>query len=198
MDPQCGNISLGLYRRDDDATSQVLVHTYGNEEAAIERAGFISRAMIVMAGLEAVPNEPGWLRFPCGVFHQRALKRAFLDICKLASTATLEPKPLTVFDKKADCFHSTTHCGQGVYQMAAEQETEIARKRAVALAAGYVKLCDLEAVEGTNNQVAFACKSEHDGLMGLLMHRAQNVRAAMREAELNNARGILAAPSQQE
>ena len=45
--------------------------------------------------------------------------------------------------------------------------------------------------------MAFPCKTPHDALIGMLLFRAQNVRAAMQEEEMASARGMLASPSQQ-
>ena len=54
----------------------------------------------------------------------------------------------------------------------------------------------MEATE-VPNEAYFACGHDHDELVGLLLGRALNVRAAMREAEAAAARGVLAAPSAQ-
>jgi len=197
MDRHCQNISLGLYCCDVDGAPQVLVHTYASAAEAQGRVEFIRQALIVMAGLESVHETSGLLHFPCQCLHERALKRAFLDVCKLETNTPLEMKPLTVFDKKASCGLTALKLGDGVYQMNAEQRTEVAQKRTAALAGGFVKLCDMETPEGQDNQVAFSCQTNHDALIGLLMFRAQNVRNSMREEQLAASRGSLSAPSQQ-
>ena len=167
---------MGLYCREVGPTPEVLVHTYSSVVGATERVQFMTGALIVMVGLEHVPDAPGWLRFPCKSFHERALKRAFLDLCKLESNATLEAKPLTAFDKKAGCHLAAVSHGRGVYHIEPEQKTEAACKRAAALALGFVRLCEMQAVEDTDNRVSFRCEAAHDGLMGMLMFRAQNLR----------------------
>ena len=45
--------------------------------------------------------------------------------------------------------------------------------------------------------IAFGCGLDHDLMVGMLMFRAQNVRALMQEEAQASARGSLAAPSQQ-
>jgi hypothetical protein len=45
--------------------------------------------------------------------------------------------------------------------------------------------------------VGFACGHEHDALIGMLLPRALNLRAAMREQEEAMSRGMLVAPSAQ-
>ena len=79
MDKYCSNISLALYRRELDRRSQVRVHTYAAVAGVQERVEFLTEALIVLAGLERVPEQPGWLAFCCPSFHLRALKRTFLD-----------------------------------------------------------------------------------------------------------------------
>jgi len=196
-DKHCHDISLGLYQRDVDGVPQFLVHTYSPVEAAAGRIAFLNRALIVMAGLQQVPGEDGWLRFPCKTNHERALKRGFLDLCRLPNDALIEPKPLTVFDKKADCNLTAAGLGEGVYQIEAEAATATGPKRAAATARGFAKLCQMDTAEGHDRRVTFPCKTSHDVLIGLLLFRAQNVRSAMQEEEQASARGVLSAPSQQ-
>ena len=195
MDPHCHDITVGLYSREVGGIPQFLVHSYSHAEGAPGRVAFITKALKVMLGLRDVESSGGWLQFPCGSSHERALKRSFLDLCKLETNAALQPKPLTQFDKKANGNLTAKNLGSGVYQMVAEEGGDA--KRAAALARGYAKICEMEPVEGGTNQVVFPCKTSHDELIGMMMFRAQNVRAAMREAESAASRGNLAAPSQQ-
>ena len=197
-DTHCGNISLALYhKRNVAGVPHFLVHTYSSFAGAPERVAFIRQTLITIAGLEEDPESPGWLRFGCGTIHERALKRAFLDLCKLPTGSTLKPKPLTAFDKKADTNLTAVSLGAGAYRINPEKDSPNGPKRAEALARGFIKLCEMEAVEGGANQVSFPCRTSHDPLVGVLMFRAQNVRASMSEEEMKSSRGVLAAPSQQ-
>lgn len=198
IDKNCHDISLGLYLREVEREPRVSVHTYASVPGAQDRVAFLMQALVVMAGLEAAAEQPGWLRFPCGTMHLRALKRGFLDLCKLPSDAPLAPKPMTVFDKKADGDLSAVGVGDGVYAIRPESDDPAGRKRSVAVARGFAKLCEMEGVEGAEDRVRFPCGADHDALIGLLMFRAQNVRASMQEQEQAATRGILAAPSQQQ
>ncbi|MBT6146557.1 MAG: hypothetical protein HOH74_14060, partial [Gemmatimonadetes bacterium] len=45
--------------------------------------------------------------------------------------------------------------------------------------------------------VSFGCGHDHDALVALLLQRAPNVRALVREEQAAAARGVLAAPSAQ-
>lgn len=198
MDKHCEDISIALYQRDVGQVPQFLLHTYSSAEGARERLVFLRQTLIVMLGMEPVADDSDWLRFPCKTLHERAMKRAFLDLCKLKSDSPLVPKPLTVFDKKADMNLTANNVGNGAYEMVPEQSSGNGPKRAAALARGFAKLCDMQNVAGEENQVAFDCKNSHDALIGTLMYRAQNVRAAMQEEEMTTSRGVLSSPSQQQ
>ena len=196
LDMHCHNISVALYERDVDGVPCFKVHTYSSADGADQRVAFLTEALRVMLGLEQAGD--GYLRFGCGQNHERALKRAFLDLCKLETGAPLEPKPLTAFDKKANGELAVASVGEGQYETRSVAGDEAGQKRAVALARGYAKLCEMEPVEGSPVQVRFGCGHRHDALIGMLMFRAQNVRAAMQEEEQASSRGVLSAPSAQE
>jgi diacylglycerol kinase family enzyme len=59
---------------------------------------------------------------------------------------------------------------------------------------GLKKLAEMSAAEG---RLAFGCGMPHDLLTGMLLPRALNVRAVLREEEMAATRGVLAAPSAQ-
>ena len=197
MDKLCDDISLSLYRLEEGGRPRFLVHTYSSSDGAAGRVAFIRQALIEMLGLEAAGDDSDWLQFPCQADHLRALKRAFLDLCKLETGAALEAKPLKAFDKKAEEELEAVSLGDGKYQMRSDSGSEKANKRATALARGFAKLCEMNALEDQQDTVQFPCSTDHHQLIGMLTYRAQNVRAAMKEEELSSGRGVLAPPSQQ-
>ena len=156
----------------------------------------IRQALLVLGGLVEVADHPSWLQFSCHQEHLRALKRAFLDICRQPLTGPLEPPPLTVFDKKSGGDLRAESLGQGSYRMLSSVDSQQGAARAVALARGFAKLCEME-VGDDPAVVSFPCREDHDTLIGLLMYRAQNVRAALKDQESAAGRGVLAPPSQQ-
>ena len=197
LDQHCHDISMGLYQRDVGGVPQLLVHSYSSNADVPQRVAFIRQALVTMAGMEPVPNDEQRLQFSCRTMHTRAIRRAFLDLCKLDTNSPLDPKPLIQFDKKADSNLTVRHLGRGVYQIDGEQGVEVGPRRAVALARGYTKICEAEPVAAAKNQIALPCQSGHDTLMALMMFRAQNVRASMQEDESTSSRGVLSSPSQQ-
>ena len=195
MDPHFHDITIALYQQGSDESPLFLVHTYSQMEGAQERIQFAIEAMTRLGNLVVTAN--GMLQFPCGSGHQLACRRAFLESCKLSPNDSVEPRPLQILDKKSGLTITVDSLGEGIYQVKADGEGRRADRRISAIAGGLMKLGEMEEVDGTLDKVAFPCGDSHDALVGLLLVRAPNVRAIVREQEMAASRGVLAAPSQQ-
>lgn len=189
MDPHCGDITIALYRRQLPAGPAFLVHTYSHRPGAAGRLEFIAGAMCRLGGLVAEP--PRLLRFPCGADHELACRRVFLEACKLGPNQPVAERPLAIFDKKSSRQLTVLSLGGGRYRITGEDAGRVA-----AVAGGLAKLGQLSAA--VPEQVEFPCGQAHDALVGLLLVRALNVRAVLREQEMAAARGLLVAPSAQQ
>ncbi|MDP6475983.1 MAG: hypothetical protein QF449_02015 [Alphaproteobacteria bacterium] len=192
MDRHFHDISLGLYERPSaEGVPEYLVHSYARTDGVGERIEFVMRAMRILGEMAEAPG--GRLRFACGDAHRAACKRLFIEAGKLAGDVLPEPRPLAIHDKKIGCGISAVSLGGGVYGVAAESEVEGAGRRLKAIAGGLRKLGEM-AETGADNEAAFACGGAHDALVGLLLVRALNVRAVIREEDAAAAQGVLAAP----
>jgi hypothetical protein len=195
MDPHFHDITIALYQQGQDESPLFLVHTYSRMEGAQGRIQFAVEGMTHLGNMVEDTNR--LLRFPCGAAHQLACRRAFLESCKLSLNDSAEPRPLQILDKKSRLNITATSLGDGIYQVGADGEGRRADRRISAIAGGLIKLGEMDEVDGTLDKVAFPCGHSHDALLGLLLIRAPNVRAIVREQEMAATRGILAAPSQQ-
>ena len=199
MDPHFNDISIGLYRQNANHGNNApafLVHTYSRVSGATERIDSVVQAMQVLGGM--LKNADGLLHFACNTAHEAACRRVFLEACKLAPDTPAEPRPLNILDKKSQLTVTVDSTGKGFYRVTAEDEGRGAARRISAIAGGLAKLGEMETVETDNRDtVNFACAQPHDALIGLLLTRAPNVRIVLREAEMEAARGVLSAPSQQ-
>jgi hypothetical protein len=197
MDLHCRNISLALYRQQSKSGSEFLVHTYSGLEGARQRVEFVARAMSILGGMEPAPQDPPRLWFPCHAEHKMAVRRIFLEACKLPSEETLGSRPLAIFDKKSNRTVTVTSLGKGMYGLVADGEEEGKASRISAVAGGLMKLGEMTPLEQSADQIAFPCGQPHDSMVGVLLIRALNVRAVLREQEMTASRGILSAPSAQ-
>lgn len=198
MDPHCGDISLALYRRDDPGGPVACVHTYSAKPEAAARVNAVTRAVGALGGLDRVERENTYLAYRCGTWHQAASKRLFLEACKLDSDTEPEARPLEILDPKSGQQIQVERRGSGRYRVVATQAADGDASRAPAIAAGLAKLAELTIAEDDQAVLAFPCGHDHDALVGLLLRRALNVRAVLREEEAVASKGVLAAPSAQE
>jgi len=182
MDPHCHDITLGLYQQDRD----FLIHSYSRHPDAPARLRFLRDAAVILGGMQTKGEH---LTFPCGVVHKAAVRRIFLESAKLPTGGDIAPKPLTIFDKKSTQQITVHSLGNGRYQVVADGP------RVEAITGGLKKLAELN--EAEPGVVVFPCGQSHDALIGLLLPRALNVRAILREEESAATRGVLVAPSAQ-
>jgi hypothetical protein len=194
MDPHFQDITIGLYQRSRGGAPEYLVHSYSGVMGTRERLDFLIQAMAALGDLVL---ENGWLHFPCGVGHQLAVRRVFLEACKIPPGADLTPKPLTIFDKKTEHTITATSLTPGLYEVSADAPQDKSASRVDNITSGLKKLAEIEFVAGEPHRVMFACRWPHDALIGLLLPRALNVRAVLREEEMAASRGTLVAPSAQ-
>jgi hypothetical protein len=152
--------------------------------------------MAVLGGMEPVEGDPAALRFPCGAWHEAAAKRVFLEACKLDPSQPVSPRPLELHDRRSGQDIRLEQRGAGAYRVHAEAAAGGPSKDR-AVANGLAKLGQL-APDEDGVTVTFTCGTDHDALVGLLLVRAPNVRAILREDEAAALRGILVAPSAQE
>ncbi|MBM3774979.1 MAG: hypothetical protein FJW37_07410 [Acidobacteria bacterium] len=191
MDAQFGDIAIALYRQAGAAGPVYRVHTYSGRAGAPERMRRVADAMQTLGGMERVSGVE--LRFPCGAAHQAAVRRVFLEAVKLAADSPLEARPLAVLDKKSQKQAEVRALGPGAYQVSVEGDPA----RAAAIAHGLAKLGEMQRDPAEESRVTFDCGRAHDALAGLLLPRALNVRAVIRDEEMAAARGVLVAPSAQ-
>ena len=196
MDPHFDDISIALYCLDGPGLPCYQVHTYSRRPGAAERVAGVARAMQVLGSMEQTSAGP--LSFSCGHAHRLAIKRLFLEACKLPPAQPIEPRPLHIFDKKANATIAVASLGQGLYEARATESVQGVERRVATIARGLIRLGEMDEVADQPNQAQFGCGEAHDALLGLLLIRAPNVRAAVREAEAMASRGMLSAPSAQE
>ena len=193
IDPSFHDISVGLYRKDAGEGPVAVVFSYSGIPGVGARIAFIREAMRVLGGLEDVAGDPDLgLRLPCRGWHNAAMKRLFLDCFRVDPSVGVEPRPLAAPDTRSEQMIALVPQGRGVYRVESTGVTEQEPSRAPAITRALIRLVELDEVDDTT--VAFDCGCDHHELMGLMLVRAQNLRASLREEELTASRGVLTAP----
>lgn len=197
MDSQFHDISLGLYERTMGGTTAYLVHSYSSIEGTTGRLEFVREAMVALGGMTTVGDAGTFLGFACSQPHRLMARRIFLEATKTPSDRPVEARSLETIDRKTKCRIQAAGT-DGEYHLYVEGSDETCQRRAAVAAKGLATLAEADLVPETSDRVRFACSSEHDAAVGLLLPRALNVRAAMREVDEAASRGVLAPPSAQQ
>ena len=195
MDKFFHDISIGLYERPSTSGSlEYVVHTYSVKEGVAKRLRYLRHSMQVLGSMSLSPSEG--LYFSCGDQHRLACKRLFIEACKLSNDIVCEARPLSVHDKKSSSDIFLTFQNDGLYKVGTTGEGDTAKSRVEAVANGLRKLTDMSLGE-RSDEVVFDCGKRHDSLIGLMLVRALNVRAVLREENRAAEQGVLSAPSAQ-
>ena len=193
------DISISLYERESDAgVFEFKVHSYSGRAGVDRCIDHVVSAMVDLGGMIRIGSEGGSVRFACGRQHRKACTRVFLEACKIAPDAEVKSRPMRIFDKKTERNVSIDGLGQGAYRVGADGDENGRARRISAIAGGLVKLAEMDPVGESDHEVAFGCNSDHNLLIGLLLVRALNVRAALREQDDSAGRGMLSATSAQQ
>lgn len=207
MDPHCHNISIALYREFNGTVPEYTVHSYSELPGTAQRVLAIANGMQRLGALQSRQTDTT-LQFACGNDHPLAVRRTFLECCKLADPSQVPAGELSIVDRKSG-LTIVAHClGEGQYRITADVESAVptsvdqGAKRVAVIVNGLRKLGEMLPVQDADGNlhedcVSFSCGQDHHPLVGLLLQRAPNVRALVREQEAAAARGVLAAPSAQ-
>jgi hypothetical protein len=198
MDPHCADITIGLYQHaDESGRPRYALHSYSKKDGKADRLAFLADAMVRLGGMELVPGLKHHVRWPCGDEHLAATKRVFVEVCKLSRPEELVERPAAIEDSKIGGAVMVMPKGQGRYEIGTDVDRDGTEARLKTICAGYLKLAEMDRWEESETGVRFACGQPHDALMKLLLFRAINARAALREQEMMASRGVLVAPSAQ-
>ena len=195
MDRFCEDITIALYVVGDRRSATI--HSYSTRSAVPARLAWLATAMQILGGMQPGGTDGRTVLFACGEWHELAARRVFLESCKVDPANGLTTRPLEVNDARTGQYMTIEPLGAGAYQVHAVAEDPAADNRAPAVAAGLAKLAGLATDLDDLTIVRFPCGAPHDELVGLLLPRAINVRAALREFEQAASRGVLVAPSAQ-
>lgn len=194
MDPHFHDISIAIHRSEDRKSTSYLLNSYSMRDGTYDRLLLLAHAMRSLGGMRTAGSNQLSLQFACGQSHETALKRLFVEACKVTPGTEITPRPLWVLDKKNDLTINVEALGNGRYRCIGDRNGAREERRVASIAAGLGKLADLD-VNATDT--SFTCGAEHHEIVALLLTRALNVRGALREQENAANRGVLSSPSQQ-
>lgn len=198
MDPHFHDITIGLYETTaPDGAISYLLHSYSGRSGVSERLRGLAAIMAAIGGMVVEPGEGTRVRFRCGKGHRLACRRLFVEAGKVKPGAAAQTRPLQIADKTTGRTITVVHDDLTTYRVTADGLDDGRAQRVGAIGRGLARLAELELIGEDATRVRTSCGQAHDELVGLLLMRALNLRAAMREQEEAMSRGLLVAPSAQ-
>ena len=175
MDPNFGNISVGLYLKDGICT----VWTFSRKPGVGARLAQIRDQLVALGGMEAVEDSPDGVhqaRFPCGQLHERPIKFLISQAVGKAPDFAPPQGEMAIRDSRSPLTIKVSGAAMGgkwVYEVSVEGDAPNPAVRLRMVVAGFLRYGEMEKISDT--QVAFVCGARHDALMRLLLPYSRNI-----------------------
>ncbi len=172
IDPNFGNISVGLYVKGSVCT----VWTFSRKDGAQERVEQVRGQLVALGGMEPVEGTHNQARFGCGQVHERPLKFLLSQAVGKAPDYAPPAGEMSIKDLRSPLTLVVTggeSNGRRVYSVAGEGEAPNPGARLRMVVAGFLRYGEMEKVG--ERDVAFPCGARHDGLVRLLMPYSRNI-----------------------
>lgn len=172
MDPNFGNISVGLYFKDGVFT----IWTFSNKPGVEARIEKIRDQFVVLGGMKPVDGTHNQAVSPCGQLHLRPVKFLLNQAVGKAPDFAPPQGELSIKDSKSPLLLKVTgeeQDGKWLYRISGVGEAPNPGVRLRMVVAGFIRYGDMDKVGDT--QVMFPCGARHDELMRLLLPYSRNI-----------------------
>jgi len=185
-DKRFNEISVGLYVKNSVFT----VWSFSTKAGVQERIEEIRDMLVSLGGMSPISGTHNQVKFDCGLIHSRPVR--FLlsqavgkDPEYAASTAAMEIK-----DSKSDLLIKAEGFDRDdirCYQISATGEARNPAMRLRMIVAGFSKYGEMDKIG--DQEVAFECRSNHDGLLKILLPYSRNVSSVETMMQAESMRG---------
>ena len=185
-DKRFNEISVGLYVKNSVFT----IWSFSTKPGLEKRIGEIRDLLVSLGGMSPISGTYNQAKFDCGLIHNRPVR--FLlsqavgkDPEYAASTAAMEIK-----DSKSDLLIKAEGFDRDnirCYQISATGEARNPAMRLRMIVAGFSKYGEMDKIG--DQEVAFECRSNHDGLFRILLPYSRNVSSVETMMQAESMRG---------
>ena len=172
IDPNFGNISVGLYVKDGVFT----IWTFSSKPGVEARIEKIRDQFVALGGMQPVDGTHNQAVPACGQLHLRPVKFLLNQAVGKAPDFAPSQGELSIKDSKSPLLLKVAGAqqdGRWLYQVSGEGEAPNPGVRLRMVVAGFIRYGEMNKVGDT--QVMFSCGARHDELMRLLLPYSRNI-----------------------
>ena len=172
IDPNFGNISVGLYVRDGVFT----IWTFSSKSGVEARIEKIRDQFVVLGGMKPVHGTHNQAVPACGQLHLRPVKFLLNQAVGKAPDFAPPQGEMSIKDSKSPLLLKVAgeeQDGKWLYRVSGEGEAPNPNVRLRMVVAGFIRYGEMDKVSDT--QVMFPCGARHDELVRLLLPYSRNI-----------------------
>ena len=172
MDPNFGDISVGLYVKDGVFT----IWTFSNRTGVEARIEKIRDQFVALGGMKALEGTHNQAVSSCSQLHLRPVKFLLNQAVGKAPDYAPPQGEMSIKDSKSPLLLKVKGDEQGgnwLYRVSGEGEAPNPGVRLRMVVAGFIRYGEMDKVGDT--EVMFPCGARHDELMRLLLPYSRNI-----------------------
>ena len=172
IDPNFGNISVGLYVKDGIFT----IWTFSSKPGVEARIEKIRDQFVVLGGMKAVDGTHNQAVPTCGQLHLRPVRFLLNQAVGKAPDFAPPQGDMSIKDSKSPLVLKVVgdeQDGKWLYQVSGAGEAPNPAVRLRMVVAGFIRYGEMDKVSDT--RVMFPCGARHDELMRLLLPYSRNI-----------------------
>ncbi len=186
LDRHFHNISVGLYVKHGIFT----VWTFSGKCGADKRIQKIRDQLVSLGGMEPIAGTLNQARFTCDVLHDRPVRFLLSQAVGKSPDFVPSEEALEIKDSKSELMigaEGFKRDGSWLYRIGVTGEAKNSVMRLRMILAGFTRYGEMEKIG--DNEVAFQCRTQHDGLMRLLMPYSRNISSVETMMAAEDMRG---------
>ena len=172
MDPNFGNISVGLYVKDGVFT----IWTFSNKTGVEGRIEKIRDQFVALGGMKAREGTHNQALSPCSQLHVRPVKFLLNQAVGKAPDYAPPQGEMSIKDSKSPLtlkVEGEKHDGRWQYRVSGQGDAPNPGVRLRMVVAGFIRYGEMDKVSDT--AVTFPCGARHDELIRLLLPYSRNI-----------------------
>ena len=185
-DKRFNEISVGLYVRNSVFT----IWSFSTKPGVEKRIEEIRDLLVSLGGMSPISGTHNQAKFDCGLIHNRPVRFLLSQAVGKDPEYTTSAASMEIKDSKSDLLIRAEGIDKDnirCYQISATGEARNPAMRLRMIVAGFSKYGEMDKIG--DQEVAFECRRNHDGLLRILLPYSRNVSSVETMMQAESMRG---------